>query len=317
MSDSHPTCPKCAGLLKYEPADILGPERVECILCGWVKVRLATPVKPVPAPDKPAAMPRPPSPVEPRQKFGICPSCRRPDMHTIHNGVCGRCYYRQTHGIADDDTNHKPGVRAPRIATTATPAVALTNPANDRVEETTMAIKGTCSHCKRENVSMPSNGKCNRCYDRMKRGVDIFTGHPLPQKSPAAPVAPAILADDEPDTCLSTQKYVKSTQIHVLQHAAPPNVRQSASKAPLLRAHDFNSKKLLKRQHCDPVPGEIGYFTSPGFTVEVIARELFSEEEDLDLLAQLLALARGNRRTLQGEILFRLDKSLEAATNGV
>lgn len=46
MTDQHPRCPQCGGLLKHEPADILGPERVHCILCGWELARSVAPVKP-------------------------------------------------------------------------------------------------------------------------------------------------------------------------------------------------------------------------------------------------------------------------------
>jgi hypothetical protein len=170
---------------------------------------------------------------------------------------------------------------------------------------------GTCPSCKRENVNMPGPNKCSRCYDRIKRGVDVITGEPISAKAPATHVAPAIIADDEPpsehrvnENWLNTNEYVKGTQFYVPKLSAP--------KAPLLRAHDFNIKKLSKQRLSDSIPAEIGFITSPGIHVEVIARELFSDEEDLNLLTRLLAIARGNRRTLQGEILYRLDKSLES-----
>jgi len=34
MADQRPRCPACQGLLKHEPASVVGPERVYCI-CGW------------------------------------------------------------------------------------------------------------------------------------------------------------------------------------------------------------------------------------------------------------------------------------------
>lgn len=79
-----------------------------------------------------------------------------------------------------------------------------------------MASKyGNCPSCKRENVLMPGP-KCSRCYDRIKRGKHVITGEPIKplrahdiepagktatatttKPAKAAPLAPAILADDE------------------------------------------------------------------------------------------------------------------------
>jgi hypothetical protein len=258
MSDKHPTCPKCKGLLKYELADIVGPERVTCILCGWWKTR---------------------------------------------------------------SSEHNAHIKKP-----SDPSNDRVNPSENRVKETNMATKithGTCNHCNRENVNMPSPGKCSRCYDRMKRGVDIFTGKPIGTKVPTVGAsskstrtepAPAILADDEPDTCLSIEKEANSTQIHVPENAVQIKPEPSAAKpARLLRAHDFTVKRMAKRQLSESIPAEIGYITSPGVSIELLSRELFSDDGDLNLLTQLMNIARSNRRTLHGEILYRLDKSLEAA----
>jgi hypothetical protein len=44
MAETRPRCPQCDGLLKYEPADLLGPERVHCILCGWELLRQGPPL---------------------------------------------------------------------------------------------------------------------------------------------------------------------------------------------------------------------------------------------------------------------------------
>ncbi|MFZ4857941.1 MAG: hypothetical protein ACOYL3_16245 [Desulfuromonadaceae bacterium] len=150
MSDRHPTCPKCKGLLKYEAADIVSPERVTCILCGWGKTRSSE--------------------------------------------------QTQTSKL-----------------------------------ETTMAkiTHGTCNHCKRENVNMPFPGKCSRCYDRMKRGVDIFTGEPVPTEP-----APAILADDEPPSDPSDNR---------VKHRVKPST-------PPLRAHDYSSKRQKTRVVQEPAP---------------------------------------------------------------
>ena len=40
----------------------------------------------------------------------------------------------------------------------------------------TKSKRGTCTLCKRPNVLIPGGGKCCRCYERLKRGVDPITG---------------------------------------------------------------------------------------------------------------------------------------------
>ena len=99
MSDKHPTCPKCNGLLKFEPADILGPDRVKCILCGWEKHRAielnaTTPVVAISSPKTEDVM----SNTTTVTKRGQCPSCKRDDV-LLPGPKCSRCYDRISRGI--------------------------------------------------------------------------------------------------------------------------------------------------------------------------------------------------------------------------
>lgn len=178
---NHPTCPKCNGLLKHEPADILGPERVKCILCGWEKIRsgarparvapVSETVKTSPVEPKPKLSPKPKA--DPRPTDGTCASCHRAGLVLNNGGICGRCTYRLSKGIEVMLPNQQSGIMAPRKgATSITPI---------QTKETTHmpSKRGTCPLCKRENVLMPGP-KCSRCYSRAKLGLDLLTGEPLP-----------------------------------------------------------------------------------------------------------------------------------------
>lgn len=172
---NHPTCPKCNGLLKHEPADILGPERVKCILCGWEKVRPgARPARVAPVSETMKKAPAEPKPkADPRPADGSCVSCHRTGLVLSNGGICGRCTYRLSKGIDVLLTNQQSGILAPRkVATPITPI---------QTKETTHmpSKRGTCPLCKRENVLMPGP-KCSRCYSRSKLGLDLLTGEPLP-----------------------------------------------------------------------------------------------------------------------------------------
>jgi hypothetical protein len=105
MSDKHPRCPMCKGLLKHEPADILGPERVKCILCGWEKTHGHVTA----APDQAAMIITPAPVVDPIKieeencmstttKRGYCPSCKRDDV-LMPGPKCSRCYDRASRGV--------------------------------------------------------------------------------------------------------------------------------------------------------------------------------------------------------------------------
>ncbi len=188
MSEHHPRCPQCKGLLKYEPADILGPERVKCILCGWEKHR-----------DKP---------------------------------------------IIDQSVT----------VTTVTIPVAKTEAT---VSETK---RGNCPSCNREDVLMPGP-KCSRCYDRIKRGVDVITGESTP----------VFRAHDHP--------------------------------TPVKAAATINNKVVSTN------PEQVSKL--PVDKMDSLENKLFSEDRDLfDLIIQA---ARRNRRTLAGEILYRLDQTIAEA----
>jgi hypothetical protein len=127
------------------------------------------------------------------------------------SGVCPLCVYRIEKGIDVTAPGLPNGVRIPRTNEPGTTRPVV-NPA---IEEITMTTKnkttprGTCPICKREDVLLPGP-KCFRCYDRIKRGVDVITGLPIPplrahdlEKTAKAPVAPkpslAILADNDLD----------------------------------------------------------------------------------------------------------------------
>lgn len=194
MSDQHPTCPKCTGLLKYEPADILGPERVKCILCGWEKARASAPAaKRVPVPGKPAPVLKV-AVAEPFPKFGTCPLCKRPGMNLKHGGHCGRCAYRLANGIDLTLPNQKPGIMASRVwphtvivTAAARPEVIAEKPDTKEIAMSENTNKrGHCPSCNRDDVLMPGP-KCSRCYDRIKKGKDVITGEPVAAQEAAAP----------------------------------------------------------------------------------------------------------------------------------
>lgn len=176
METTHPTCPKCKGLLKYEPADILGPERVKCILCGWEKHRPAppAPLRPETAEERPKQADSPKPRPERKPTFGTCPSCKRIAMSLKHGGICGRCSYRKTNGIDVLLPNHTPGILAPR----AEQEQQQTNTKPETKENSMAKTTGTCPVCKRPDRKM--NGtKCPRCYSRIAKGLDPLTGEPV------------------------------------------------------------------------------------------------------------------------------------------
>lgn len=106
---SRPRCPKCNGLLKHEPAGIIGPERVHCILCSWQMVRATARI--APAPETVETVPVEPKP-EPelipetkeipmtttKTKRGHCPSCKRDDV-LMPGPKCPHCYDRTKKGL--------------------------------------------------------------------------------------------------------------------------------------------------------------------------------------------------------------------------
>lgn len=214
MSEQHPRCPHCHGLLKYEPADILGPERVKCILCGWEKARPAAPVKPLPVPETAKPSPAPSAATIKRAApgtlitFGTCPSCQRPDMKLNHSGKCGRCAYRLLKGIDLLLPSQKPGIAAPRQAVTQL---------KPEIKEITMTTKitprGHCPTCDRDDVLMPGP-KCSRCYDRISKGRDPKTNEPVTAqettKTREAATPPPPLPRKSPCRPHCTPAYVRS-----------------------------------------------------------------------------------------------------------
>lgn len=213
MSTSRPNCPKCRGMLLYSPPDSTGYDRVYCCNCGWdvrrfnpkstgetdinadqeqVSVVVPVPVSPISAPKiKPFyELPR------------HCPVCGRDGL--IYTGKrCARCRIRHKNGL--DMITGKP-LNLP----TTSPDVDITP-----IKEPDMskATHGTCNHCKRDDVHLPSPGKCSRCYSRMKKGLDVITGEPIPlfrahdhapvahkpAPAPAVPAAPKVSTPITPD----------------------------------------------------------------------------------------------------------------------
>jgi hypothetical protein len=132
MSAKHPTCPKCNGLLKHEPADILGPERVKCILCSWELfrtpvVKAAVPAAPLTESTKAAAA----VPAKPAKKentmstnpLGHCNLCHRDHVRLPSPGKCSRCYSRLKRGV-DVITGLPLSSPPPAAAESKTPAAA-------------------------------------------------------------------------------------------------------------------------------------------------------------------------------------------------
>lgn len=173
MTTPRPRCPKCDGLLKHWPADVIGPERVTCTLCGWIFERTAPPI--------PAREIFSEKPAEPATKWiGACPSCKRAGIIIWKNtGTCSRCNYRLRQGL---DVYMETEVA--RIQGTNNKPAAQPNP-----KEKDMPTHGDCPVCNRKNVNMPGP-KCSRCYDRIKNGKDVITGLKLPAPATTAGSAP-------------------------------------------------------------------------------------------------------------------------------
>ena len=113
-------------------------------------------------------------------------------------------------------------------------------------ETKTMALKGTCTICNRENMSLPKKDTCGRCVYRISKGLNPLAAKKTVSVPPSAPTGP-------PDL------------------------------------------ELLNKNE---VPLSLdGLFSSDDRALFVIIKQA----------------ARKNRRTLSGEILYRLDQSLQAA----
>ena len=131
MSDQHPRCPRCSGLLKFEPKDIHGPARVNCILCSWEKFKpeeqksddssQKTDLKNDSCLLNSEYLPKE-KPMR-RPTHGHCPSCGRDDVN-MPGPICSRCYSRKARGIAIDAPNRYP--EKPRRVTT--PALDAVGP---------------------------------------------------------------------------------------------------------------------------------------------------------------------------------------------
>ena len=148
MSEQHPRCPQCKGLLKYEPADILGPERVHCILCGWQKARASSGAKlQTEAPQNDSNNTSAPNmeitmtTTATATKRGFCPSCKRDDV-LMPGPKCSRCYYRAKRGM--DAITGEPIIplRAHDFAVTPTPKLIPAAPAPKAPSEPKLAPAG-------------------------------------------------------------------------------------------------------------------------------------------------------------------------------
>lgn len=159
-----------------------------------------------------------------------------------------------------------------------------TSDASAPKKEKTMAYKGTCKYCGRENIRLQSATKCSRCYYRLSKGLDPVTGKP------------ASVACDDTVELLSIQKpddeFINNEQstLNYEINSAPPQ------ESVLDPSHGKTSIKREPRKY--PTP-------------ETITLEFYSTR-DADLYGKLQCLAVTHRRTLEAEIMFQLEERIGA-----
>lgn len=184
VSDKHPTCPKCKGLLKHEPADILGPERVKCILCSWEKYR----------PDAPAVRVAETVKLLPPLTMK-CLTCGREfassDARTTVS-TCSGCRYRIKHG---------------RDPLTGNPLPEPIKAAPIGAQPETRPKDGSCVGCGRPGLVLDNGGYCGRCKYRRANNIDLYlpnqtSGIAAPRKT----TAPATIKTETKEISMPSTK---------------------------------------------------------------------------------------------------------------
>jgi hypothetical protein len=117
-------------------------------------------------------------------------------------------------GINEADITKNDQTAAATGDTPGTSAVEIipTNTGTPGIKESDMSktTHGFCNHCKRDDVNLPSPGKCSRCYSRIRRGLDVITGEPL--AIPSVP-PPAIQAVDLGETGINEAQFLSTENI--------------------------------------------------------------------------------------------------------
>ena len=164
---TRPPCPVCGGFLDHKPADVLGPERVKCMQCGWLLERMV------------AAKPLPPEELFSGEDKVSSTENKLSDV------------------IIDADT---------WVKTDKLDKLDKEDEMTEQAPAVKKSPRGDCPECNRKDVLMPGP-KCSRCYDRLRRGVDVITGECVPPlqthelvpsivKAPAKQAAPKVTLKD-------------------------------------------------------------------------------------------------------------------------
>lgn len=209
----------------------------------------------------------------------------------------------------------------PQQPALAIKAVHETQPAEPAQGRETMAgkEKQTCPTCKRPDLTLITADKCGRCHDRIKKGKDPITGEPITgepvrQTAGASEVSAAVIAEVTGN--LVALGYSKSTVDEVLKQIKVP---ANATVGLLIRVARGYLKKVDKP--ADPPPPPAPDVPEPASETQLPAPPPAEPEQDpislafdggdQEMLRMLQESAHYHRRSLQAEILFRLDRSLD------
>lgn len=202
----RPVCPKCSGLLLFEPAAEGYEDRVLCRVCGWQVFRAPQVIQT----EKPM-----------EQKISYERKCIDCGIVANHFGNrCGPCWADFNRSRNDTDNTYMSNdIQNGCDDTNQIEEVIVTT----KTTQTSGTPRGYCPSCNRDDVLMPGP-KCSRCYDRIKKGKDVITGEPVTAETPVQdkttlpPVATADRIGDHVERVgEAVQKFIE---------AAPPNKKR-------------------------------------------------------------------------------------------
>jgi len=284
-----PRCPKCNGYLKSDYSFLHGQTKklINCINCGWYGF--------------------PPASNEEAKQEEV-----DADLAAILAPVLSKAM-----SIIPKNIPIMPIIQA--------------SPLKDiKQKETTMSTqKGTCPTCKREGVSMPFLDKCHRCYDRIRKGKDPLTGKPKVISGDNSAVSGAgesfphqaefeanKLADDVKRGLirLGYKAFEVTREFNRAAFAADVTAEEMTK----FIVNQLSGKGPVKQAAQPPAVAPAAAEVRPTPPAEPAPTIIYQNDpivrfkgKDREMLKWLYEQAEFNRRTLEQEILFRLDRSFD------